>query len=446
MRFPSSFSRLMLLMILGVSSVHGGGGALLDACTTNADCGVGLYCATCAFAGATVPRCIRDEATALTTISSLPYNKVSWLTTHNSYAIVGAPLLTGARITFENQEDSVTSQLNNGVRALMLDTYDFLNDVWLCHSFGGVCYNFTSFEPLLNTLIEIQTFLAANPTEIVTIFLEDYVTAPNGLTNVFKAANLTQYWFPVASMPVGGAAWPTIGTMIQNNWRLLVFTSIRSKQATEGIAYQWAYMNENQYGSAGMVPGSCPNRAESQFMNNTGVSLILQNFFRDDPIELDSCKDNSADVYQQLPVCYAASGDRWANFLAVDFYKQSTGGGSFQAVDKLNGQQECGCNSPVSCQNQKAAGVCPNDPTLAEFSSTFVPTNSTSQGAALTPTAAGTTTTSQGRLTTSPVTTSSTPAPAPVGAAHCNTVGRTSLGFIVGLALCLLSWASHLPL
>lgn len=101
-------------------------------------------------------------------------------------------------------------------------------------------------EPLLNTLIEVQTFLAANPSEIVTIIFEDYVTAPNGLTNVFKAANLTQYWFPAASMPVNGAAWPTIGTLIQNNWRLVVFTSKRAKQATEGIAYQWAYMNENQ--------------------------------------------------------------------------------------------------------------------------------------------------------------------------------------------------------
>lgn len=27
----------------------------------------------------------------------------------------------------------------------MLDMYDFENDVWLCHSFGGTCYNFTAF-------------------------------------------------------------------------------------------------------------------------------------------------------------------------------------------------------------------------------------------------------------------------------------------------------------
>jgi hypothetical protein len=74
-------------------------------------------------------------------------------------------------------------------------------------------------------------------------------------------------------------------------------------------------------GDEGMVPGACPNRAESQPMNFTGNSLVLQNFFRTDPIELDSCKDDSDDLYKQLPVCYTASADRWANYLAVDFYK-----------------------------------------------------------------------------------------------------------------------------
>jgi hypothetical protein len=34
----------------------------------------------------------------------------------------------------------------------MLDMYDFLGDVWLCHSYGGVCYNYTAFvsAPSLN--------------------------------------------------------------------------------------------------------------------------------------------------------------------------------------------------------------------------------------------------------------------------------------------------------
>jgi len=113
----------------------------------------------------------------------------AYLTTHNSYAIEGEPSHTGVpRVTFTNQEDTVTQQLNvhfselespyskftsefidyiylysfsmlssiliraiillnvqNGARALMLDTYDFDDDVWLCHSSGGECHDVTAF-------------------------------------------------------------------------------------------------------------------------------------------------------------------------------------------------------------------------------------------------------------------------------------------------------------
>jgi hypothetical protein len=78
--------------------------------------------------------------------TGLPFNKYSWLTTHNSFAVTGTPSATGAPIVSPpNQEDSVASQLSNGVRGLMIDTYDFKNDLWLCHSFAGKCYDFTAY-------------------------------------------------------------------------------------------------------------------------------------------------------------------------------------------------------------------------------------------------------------------------------------------------------------
>jgi hypothetical protein len=97
----------------------------------------------------------------------------------------------------------------------------------------------------LDTFKEIRAFLSANPSEIVTIILEDYVHASNGLINVFRASGLTKYWFPVSKMPKAGQDWPPVRDMVASNHRLLVFTSIRSKQSTEGIAYQWNFMVEN---------------------------------------------------------------------------------------------------------------------------------------------------------------------------------------------------------
>lgn len=47
-------------------------------------------------------------------------------------------------------------------------------------------------------------------------------------------------------MPQNGRDWPTVDAMVQKNQRLLVFTSKASKEASEGIAYEWRYVVENQ--------------------------------------------------------------------------------------------------------------------------------------------------------------------------------------------------------
>ncbi|KAK4367623.1 hypothetical protein RND71_011415 [Anisodus tanguticus] len=289
--------------------------------------------------------------------NTLPFNKYAFLTTHNAFAIEGEPSRTGIpRVTPTNQEDTVTQQLNNGIRGLMLDTYDFDGDIWLCHSFGGNCHDFTAFEPAIDTLKEIEAFLSANPSEIVTLILEDYVETPNGLTKVFTDAGLKKYWFPVSKMPQSGQDWPLVSDMVAYNQRLIVFTSIKSKEQSEGIAYQWNYMVENQYGDGGMEKGSCPNRAESSPMNDKSKSLVLVNYFRSVPLKPLACIQNSGDLLDMLITCHDAAANRWANFIAVDYYKRSEGGGAFLATDTLNGQLLCQCGDVHSCAKGSPGG------------------------------------------------------------------------------------------
>ncbi|KAK7278447.1 hypothetical protein RJT34_23476 [Clitoria ternatea] len=65
-------------------------------------------------------------------------------------------------------------------------------------------------QPAINVLKDIESFMEANPSEIVTIFIEDYVISSQGLTKVFNASGLSKYWFPVSSMPKNGEDWPIV--------------------------------------------------------------------------------------------------------------------------------------------------------------------------------------------------------------------------------------------
>lgn len=328
-----------------------------ETCAADRNCDAGLHCETCVADGNVRPRCTRvTPVDPQTKARDLPFNRYAWLTTHNSFARLGTRSRTGTAIaTAWNQQDTITDQLNNGVRGLMLDMYDFRNDIWLCHSFGGACQNFTAFVPAVEVLGEIERFLARNPSEVVTVFVEDYVESPMGLTRVLNASGLTKYVFPAWRMPKSGGDWPRLSDMVRDNHRLLLFTSKSAKEAAEDIPYEWHYVVENQYGTKGMIKGSCPNRAESAAMNDLSRSLVLVNYFRDLPNFPVACKDNSAELLDMLTTCHDLSADRWANFIAVDFYKRSDRGGAAEATDRANGGLVCGCGSVSACSGN---GTC----------------------------------------------------------------------------------------
>ena len=70
-----------------------------------------------------------------------------------------------------------------------------------------------------------------------------------------------------------------------------------------------------------MQEGSCPKRAESSALDDKRKSLVLVNYFPTVPFKRQACEHNSKDLVGMLQTCHGAAGNRWANFVALDFYK-----------------------------------------------------------------------------------------------------------------------------
>ncbi|XP_047309789.1 zinc finger MYM-type protein 1-like [Impatiens glandulifera] len=86
---------------------------------------------TCAANGNTRPRCARIQPLiSVSKVKDFPFNRYSWLTTHNSFTLSRVKSATGSLIiTMTNQEDSVTSQLKvkstkvKGISLLILHSW-----------------------------------------------------------------------------------------------------------------------------------------------------------------------------------------------------------------------------------------------------------------------------------------------------------------------------------
>ncbi|GAQ89545.1 hypothetical protein KFL_005340100 [Klebsormidium nitens] len=300
-------------------------------CSLTSQCGQGLLCDQCP-GGGDVTTCRQGSWALQPSDYDRPYNKVPWLVAHNAYAQNVAPPNTWPYAVFLNQDLSITDQLNYGARGLMLDVYLVKGDVYLCHNycnFGKV--------PLGPVLSEIKSWMDAHPSEVVTIFFEDYVTrtSPSLLTSALAAAGLSQYLFPRAQMPTDGSDWPSVRAMAAIG-RLVVWTDARGGD----LPWQWDYYVEAMYGTRGMDSASCPVRDNgSSGLSDRSKSLVLVNWFGDLEASSAACTDNQLVTLQaKLQACYAAAGSRWANFLAVDFFQHNTDGGAFKSLEWLSQQ------------------------------------------------------------------------------------------------------------
>ena len=238
------------------------------------------------------------------------YNEVAYLTTHNAFNS------KQDRYLFPNQKSNISEQLNNGVRALMIDVYDDNGSTVVYHA-----YKFLGSQPLSVYLNDIKYFLDNNPNEILTIILETY-TSSNAIENEINKVGLLKY---LHTQNVN-SLWPKLQTMIDSNKRLVILSDKNDANEKQSwYHYMWNFAVENKYGEIN-CEFNRGNRANSLFIFNHFITSLTGN--KDNANKVNSFKflmnhiTNCKDLKNKFP-----------NFITVDFYEI---GESIDVVSKLN--------------------------------------------------------------------------------------------------------------
>ncbi len=261
-------------------------------------------------------------------------DQMTFLTAHNAYAngVDGGfapPFINLAK----NQTRGIVQQLNDGVRGFMLDIHQTPDGAILCHN----SCTLVSRPVALNVDIQrIVDFLRNNRSEIITVFLEDYVSADVLRAELRKVQGLADVLHRAEGVQQNG--WPTRSQMQAANKRLIIFTD-HGKDGREdsGVLYQKDWTVENYWsmgGGLGSSDWSCYSRWDEKPLTATGSfqPLFVMNHFRDVPFTGTATTDNSKLGNRAQQFCQPAARKK-PNYLSVDLYHL---GNASSAVQQLN--------------------------------------------------------------------------------------------------------------
>lgn len=288
-------------------------------------------------------------------------DQVAFAGTHNSMSNQDMP-----GWLFPQQEASITRQLADGVRALLIDVhYGFPGGsriktdlsaekntekikeavgqeglaatMRIRNSLVGVdtghrglylCHGFCELGafPLEPAFREIHAFLVTHPEEVIILDIEDYVK-PEDLAAIFDASRLSDFVYKGAT----GPQWPTLRQAIVSNQRVFAFI----ESGLPGVSWlppAYPTMRETPYSFHNVNEFSCKaNRG-----GDAGSLFLMNHWIETTPTP----KPSNAAVVNAYPFLLkraeecAEERHHMVNIIAVDFYRT---GDLLRVVNQLNG-------------------------------------------------------------------------------------------------------------
>ena len=278
--------------------------------------------------GSDAPKCMGKVEYCLRT-----YDNFTFAETHNSFATTA----DGVYYPASNHDTGLSTQWNGGIRAFMLDTHHRSNseteaeDVSFCHGENGGIIHPCSYSEVnaYAWLEELRTFMDQNPTQIVTILLENYVPSEH-LEILFNETGLLEKTY-VHNI---SEPWPTLGEMIITNKTLVVFWDDNDEPEHPWLHHAWTHSWDTPYGESnedemtcnvGRGDGSQPVWHLNNWLSN---SLGLS-----DPQRSDEVNDYDK-LLQRTIECWEEVGNR-PTFVAVDWWEDGDVVGVVDTINEL---------------------------------------------------------------------------------------------------------------
>ncbi|KAM0788845.1 hypothetical protein ACM66B_002930 [Microbotryomycetes sp. NB124-2] len=171
-----------------------------------------------AFGGAVA----QSQCNGYSEFCSRQYSKVSVIGAHNSYAVSPGNIAA-------NQNYTVTTQLDNGVRMLQVQGHMNDGELHLCHT-SCLLLDAGKFSDYLS---QVKSWLDDNKNEVVTILMvnNDGIDA-SVWQQAYSDSGLNSYAYQPTSVPVAYDSWPTLQELIDSGKRVVSFLAQGADMST----------------------------------------------------------------------------------------------------------------------------------------------------------------------------------------------------------------------
>jgi len=268
------------------------------------------------------------------------YGNVTYVGAHDSFAISTDPLALA-----RDQEVDIPTQLSLGIRLLQAQSHVNNGVLHFCHT---SCDLFDG-GAVVDYLKTVKTFLDANPNEVLTMIF----TNPEGQSPAtvwkpaFDEAGITPLAYVPPSLPVKQSDWPTLGQMIDNGTRVVVFLDAGADgaDAVDFIMPEFQMIWEAPFSSTDPTFPCKIDRIAGPLADTDHMYMINHNLNKNlatvgstdllvsDP--QDAPTTNSVEsILADANGCAPLGGNRAPNFVLIDYVNI---GEPFAAADQLNG-------------------------------------------------------------------------------------------------------------